>query len=567
MIVGIDLGTTNSLVGIWRHGEPVLVPNGLGELLTPSAVSLAENDLVLVGRPALERLVTHPMRTATAFKRYMGSAREMSLGSRVFRPEELSALVLRSLKADAEAYLGEPVREAVITVPAYFNDAQRKATRVAGELAGLEVQRLLTEPTAAALAYGLDLPDADQLVLVVDLGGGTFDVSLLQLFEGITEVRATAGDTHLGGEDFVDAIERHFTSANRDRGEATHLHSPMMRAAIRRQAEIAKCKLSDQYSVELSVNDDSQPIRLELSREVFEQLAEPLLARLRFPIERALRDSRVDPDRIAKVVLVGGASRMPMFRRLIGRIFRRVPLHGINPDEVVARGAAVRAGMLMRDVDLVERVMTDVAPFTLGTRIRRVTEGLAIDNVFAPIIERNTVIPASRVKRAYTSIDNQLEVSIDIYQGESQFVEDNISLGSLVVKVPPRPKGEEAIDIRFTYDPSGLLEVESQVLSTGVKQHLVIEGNPGVLTREEIAARLADLEAIKLNPRDQSENQLLMARGKRLYEEHVGADRHDIGRALVSFEGALESQDPDRIRRARETLARVLDDLDADPFA
>jgi molecular chaperone HscC len=564
MIVGIDLGTTNSLVAVWRNGEAELIPNALGDKLTPSVVSLDESGRILTGMAARERLPTHPARTAANFKRYMGASRDFTLGSKTFRPEELSAFILRSLKADAEAYLGEPISQAVITVPAYFNDAQRKATKAAGQLAGLEVPRLLTEPTAAALAYGVGQPAADQMILVVDLGGGTFDVSLLHRFEGVTEVRATAGDTWLGGEDFVDVIVKAFLDSLGAKSADAITASPAARAALRRQAEIAKRRLSEADSASLSVTVRGRKIEGEVGRETFEKGAEELLARLRFPIDRALRDARVDPDLVARVILAGGASRMPMFRRMIGRIFRRLPLQTISPDEVVGLGAAVRAGMLMRDADLVETIMTDVAPFTLGTEISVDGGEDRHGDVFLPIIERNTVIPASRVERLYNAADNQTQIGVGVFQGESRFVADNIKLGNLTVTVPPAPRGQQAIDVRFTYDPSGLLEVEVHVLSTDVKQSMVIEGNPGVLSAEEIEARLLALETLKLHPRDQSENQVLMARGKRLYEERLGRERAEIGRALGAFHAALEGQNPDRMLAARTILEAVIARWDVD---
>lgn len=561
MIVGIDLGTTNSLIGVWRDGRPSLIPNVLGHLLTPSAVGIGDKGEILVGLAARERLATHPARTATAFKRTMGTNREITLGGRPFLPEELSAIVLRSLKADAELHLGEPVTEAVITVPAYFNDAQRKATKAAGELAGLKVNRLLTEPTAAALAYGLNQSNDDEMILVVDLGGGTFDVSLIHTFESITEVRATAGDTWLGGEDFVDVIVQTFMDAEGSKAGIPAVATSPTYAALRRQAELAKRKLSEAESATLQVVHGNRTIEHEITRETFERLAEPLLARLRFPIERALRDAHIDPDRVTKVILAGGASRMPMFRKLIGRIFRRLPLQTINPEEVVGQGAAVRAGMLMRNADLVEKVMTDVAPFTLGMAVSGSASG-KLTNLFLPIIERNTVIPASRVKSVVNALANQSALTVEVFQGESRFVEDNIKLGSLSVTIPPGPYGSQTVDVRFTYDSSGLLEVESLVLSTGVRRTLVIEGNAGALTADQIAERLKALEALKTHPRDQAENQVLLARAKRLYEERLGHVRDLIGDALESFVAALNTQDDDRIRLARKSLEAIVERID-----
>jgi molecular chaperone HscC len=566
MIVGIDLGTTNSLIGVWREGAVALVPNALGQFLTPSAVGVGDDDTLLVGLPARERAATHPSLTATAFKRYMGTDRQLFLGRKGYRPEELSALVLRSLKADAEAFIGAPIEEAIITVPAYFNDLQRKATKAAGALAGLKVERLLTEPTAAALAYGLDAKDDDELVLVVDLGGGTFDVSLLHRFEGVIEVRATAGDSWLGGEDFVDAIVKAFV-AGPGAAVVAEVGTPgsAANALLRRQAELAKRTLSAQDQASVSLVHRGKPIEWTLSRADFESISEPLLARLRAPIERALRDARVEPDALARIILAGGASQMPAFRRLITRLFRRLPVYQINPEEVVARGAAVRAGMAMRGQGLEEMVMTDVAPFTLGveTSIKHGEgSGSRIDGQFLPIIERNTVIPVSRSEMVHTIEDNQRRMVIRIFQGESRLVKDNVRLGELNITLPPAPAGKEKVDIRFTYDTSGLLEVDVTTLSTGRTETLVIEGNPGVLHPDEIAKRLAALAKLKVHPRDDIANRTLIARAERLFEERLGDTRAMIGDALGVFTVAIERQKPDEIERARKKLTALLEELD-----
>ena len=565
MIVGIDLGTTNSLIGVWRDGAVALVPNALGHLLTSSAVGIGDDGAVLVGLAARERATTHPALTATAFKRYMGTDRLLFLGRKGYRPEELSALVLRSLKADAEAFLGAKVTDAIITVPAYFNDLQRKATKAAGALAGLKVDRLLTEPTAAALAYGLEAEGDDELLLVVDLGGGTFDVSLLHRFAGVIEVRATAGDSWLGGEDFVDAIVKAFL-AGPGAPIAAEAAAPgsAVNALLRRQAELAKRTLSAQDTATMSISHKGKPIDWTLTRSELETISEPLLARLRAPIERALRDARVEPEALARIILAGGASQMPAFRRLITRLFRRLPVYQINPEEVVARGAAVRAGMAMRGHGLDEMVMTDVAPFTLGveTSVKLGEGNRRLDGQFTPIIERNTVIPVSRSDVVHTVDDNQVRMAIRVYQGESRLVKDNVRLGELTVALPPAPAGQEKVDIRFTYDTSGLLEVEATALSTGRSETLVIEGNPGVLQPDEVAKRLAALAKLKVHPRDDIANRTLIARAERLYEERLGDTRAMIGEVLRVFTIAIERQKPDEIERARQKLAELLDEFD-----
>jgi molecular chaperone HscC len=568
MIVGIDLGTTNSLVGIWRDGAATLIPNSVGHTLTPSAVGLGDDRTILVGLAARERLATHPPLTVTAFKRYMGTDRLLFVGDKGYRPEELSALVLRSLKADAEAFLGEPVNEAVITVPAYFNDIQRKATKAAGALAGLKVERLLTEPTAAALAYGLTAPEDDELLLVVDLGGGTFDVSLLHRFEGVVEVRATAGDSWLGGEDFVDAIVAAFLNGP---GAAVGLPAATsglpIAGALRRQAEMAKRMLSSRDSATIAVVHEGKPIEWTLGREQFELLSEPLLARLRAPMERALRDARVDPDAQSRIIQAGGASQMPMFRRLIARLFRRLPVYQVNPEEVVARGAAVRAGMLARGTGLEETVMTDVSPFTLGIEISEQhgdDKSHRVHGQFMPIIERNTIIPASRSKIVHPVEDKQRTLALRVFQGEAPLVKDNVSLGELTIKLPPGPATKQNIDVRFTYDTSGLLEVQATIQSTGRIEKLVIEGNPGVMQPDEITRRLAALAKLKIHPRDDMKTRALMARAARLFEERLGDTRAMIGRALSQLTAALERQEPEEIEAARDALTSLLDQFDQD---
>jgi len=569
MIIGIDLGTTNSLVGIWRDGKSQLIPNTLGALLTPSAISVDAAGTILVGQAARDRLVSEPKASIAAFKRYMGTNREFRLGTRAFRAEELSALVLRQLKADAEAFLGHPVTEAVITVPAYFNDAQRKATKAAGELAGLKVERLLNEPTAAALAYGLQEHEGERKILVLDLGGGTFDVSILEMFEGVMEVRASAGDNFLGGEDFTDAIMDRFIAALGEQVKIPPRSQPSdPHGALRRAAEVAKRGLSDSDQHEISVVVGRKSYAWTLSRDEFERLSEPLVKRIRAPIERALRDAKLHPDQISHLVLAGGATRMPLFKRLAARLFQRLPIAQINPDEVVAHGAAVQAGLKMRDTALDDVVMTDVAPFSMGIEVANKHNGQIIDTgLYLPIIERNTVIPTSRSTQVSALRDNQRELHVNVFQGEARHVRDNIGLGRLVLALPPGPAGGNPVDVRFTYDISGLLEIETRVVSTGMVDRLVIEGQPGVLSAQEIATRLAGLAHLKIHPRDQAENQAVMARAERLYEERLGEERQALGNAIDQFRAILESQEPGAIAEFRATLSGWLDSIDRSFFS
>lgn len=567
MIVGIDLGTTNSLAAVWRDGASVLVPNGLGEYLTPSCVSIDEDDSVLVGKAARERLQTHPERTAAVFKRYMGSNKTVRLGKREFRPEELSALVLRSLKADAEAMLGEPVTEAVITVPAYFSDAQRKATRAAGELAGLKVERLLNEPTAAALAYGMHDMRAETRFLVFDLGGGTFDVSILEMFEGVMEVRASAGDNFLGGEDFVEALIALFFERNKlPASLRTDAHFMQRLAA---QTEAAKRALSTQPTAEIVVAHEAAQHRLSLDEGTLEQACAALLKRLRAPVERALRDANLRAGELDAVVLAGGATRMPVVRRLATTMFGRFPSIDFNPDEVVALGAAVQAGLKARDAALKEVVMTDVAPYSLGVAVSRwLSDTTVTHGHFDPIIERNSTVPVSRSKSYVPNSGSQTSVDLHVFQGESRMVRDNVHLGTLHVPLPSlgagASPGDAAVEVRFTYDVNGLLQVEATVRKTQETFSLLIEGNPGLLSEAEIKERLAALSALKIHPRDRIENRTLLARAERIYQQLRGDVREWLGIRIAEFERVLALQDKRQIAAMQRQFQEQLEQIERD---
>ena len=563
MIVGIDLGTTNSLIAVWENGAARLIPNSVGELLTPSCVSIDDDGSILVGRAARERLQTHPRASAANFKRMMGSDTTVKLNKRAFRPEELSAMVLRSLKEDAEAALGQPVHEAIITVPAYFSDAQRKATRAAGQLAGLKVERLLNEPTAAALAYGIHQRDSETTFLVFDLGGGTFDVSVLDLFENVMEVRASAGDNYLGGEDFVTVlVERFFAAAAVPQALKDDAHF-MQR--LHAQVELAKRALSDAPQAWIRVGDGKHEYGMELGEAQLEQSCADLLARLRHPVERALRDARLPIAQLDNIVLAGGATRMPLVRKMAARMFGRFPACDIDPDQVVALGAAIQAGLKMKDAALDEVVMTDVAPYSLGVAT---TMLVAADQFshghFDPIIERNTVIPASRVKRYFPLQDTQRVIELLVYQGEARMASDNIKLGALTI--PLAAGDDEGVDVRFTYDVNGLLQVEATLVRTRDVHTLVIEGNPGLLSAPEIAQRFQALSELKIHPRDRMENRTLLARGERLYQQLRGNERERLGHEIARFEQALGTQERRVIVPAVDVFRQVLDYFDHQSF-
>ncbi|NPT37013.1 Hsp70 family protein [Paraburkholderia xenovorans] len=561
-IIGIDLGTTHSLAAIWRDSHAVLIPNALGETLTPSCVSIDDDGSILVGRPAHDRLHTHPERTAANFKRYMGTSRTVSLGAQTLRPEELSSLVLKSLKADAEAFLGEAVSDAVIAVPAYFSDAQRKATRIAGELAGLNVLRLVNEPTAASLAYGVHQRDSERKFLIFDLGGGTFDVSVLDFFEGVMEVRASTGDNFLGGEDFTEALAELFCQRN---GLKIRALAPVAAQRLHQQAERAK-RLLTQNGVEgvtLQLTIEGNEYVLELDAASAERTCEHLLQRLRKPVERALRDSKIAVAALDEIILVGGASRMPMVRKLVSKMFGRLPTAHLNPDEVVALGAAVQAGLVGRDAGLDEMVLTDVAPYSLGIdTAMQIGPSQFVPGHFLPIIERNTIVPVSRMQRIFTVRDRQPILSIKVFQGEARLTADNVSLGEFTLDVPPKPAGEAGADVRFTYDINGVLEVEATAFPDGRKRAMVIEENPGVMTPEEIRERLVALSALKIHPRDQLENRTLLTRADRVYEETLGDHRQYLAAHIARFQAVIERQNADEIAQARGELGTLLDRFD-----
>ncbi len=557
MIIGIDLGTTNSLVSYFTQDGPKIIPNRLGEPLTPSVVSVDEHGNVFIGKTALERKSLYPDDTAEVFKRHMGTSKEYKLAGKTFTAQELSSFVLRSLKEDAEAYLGETVEEAVISVPAYFNDTQRKATKMAGELAGLRVERMISEPTAAAISYGLHEKKEKTKFLVFDLGGGTFDVSILEKYKSIMEVRAVAGDNFLGGEDFTEILYHMFLTRrglkDAEMSEKTRLH-------IWRQAEYAKREFSEKRPIVMKCKIDEELVECSITSEEYEKACQLLLARLRRPIERSLKDANIRLGEIDEVVLVGGATKMTLIRRFVAKLFGRLPNSGLNPDEVVALGAAIQGAMKERNEAIKEVVMTDVCPFTLGTDVVVGREGgYKEPGHFFPIIERNTVIPVSRTERLYTASDNQHSIRVEILQGESRFSKNNLLLGEISVNVPRKRAGEEAVDITYTYDINSILEVIVKVVSTGETKRIVLKKEGVDMTDEEINARFEELSTLKIHPREEEENKLLLFRGERLYEESIGDIRREIDLRLQEFERILDKQDRAKIEAARGELREFLE--------
>lgn len=558
MIIGIDLGTTNSLVAYYTDEGPKIIPNRLGERLTPSVVSIDENETVYVGKTAQERMRLYPESSAAVFKRDMGSDKKYNLAGKEFTAEELSSLVLRSLKEDAEEFLGEPVEEAVISVPAYFNDMRRKATKRAGELAGLKVERIISEPTAAAIAYGLYNDDKPAKNLVFDLGGGTLDVSILDYFPPILEVRAVAGDNYLGGEDFTQVIEDMFYKKNPDVVKDGLTYREI--ALIHKAAEQCKLELSDDGSSTMRCKVGEKEVTMELSYADYDKACEELYDRIRVPVKRALGDAKLKLTDINKIVLVGGGTRLAGVRSFVSKMFHTFPDTSINPDEAVALGAAIQAAMKERKESIKEVVLTDVCPFTLGTEVVvDLGNGFKESGHYCPIIERNTIIPASRTDRFYTIHDNQSKISIRVLQGESRLADNNLELGVLEIEVPQRKAGGESVDVTYTYDINSILEVEARVISTDKKYRKIIKGQYTEMTDEEIEERFKELAYLKVPPREQETNKLILLRAERLYEEALGIDREVLENEVRKFELALGSQDKRIIEKEREKLKDFLD--------
>lgn len=559
MIIGIDLGTTNSLAAYYSEDGPRIIPNRLGKNLTPSIVSVDEQDQIYVGETARERGLLYPGTTASVFKRSMGSTKKFSLGKRQFGAEELSSFVLRSLKEDAEAYLKEEVTEAVISVPAYFDDKRRKATKRAGELAGLKVERIISEPTAAAIAYGLYEKTRNTKFLVFDLGGGTFDVSILELFQNILEVRAVAGDNYLGGEDFTAVLEKLFFQK---KGIDPDTLSAKELGLVHKAAEECKLGFSDGNTSGFSCLLKEKQEELSVSLKEYEELCEPLLDKIRKPVQRSLSDAHIKLSDIDVVVLVGGATRLPVVKNFIIKLFRKFPDTSVHPDEAVALGAAIQAAMKERNQAVREVILTDVCSFTLGTEVTvNRGNGRFENGHFCPIIERNTVIPASRTERFYTLHDDQTKITINILQGESRFAANNLLLGELTVTVPKNRAGEESVDVTYTYDINSILEVEVKVLSTGEVKKQIIRSQENEMTDEEIKERMEELAYLKIHPRDEEENKLLLLRCERLYEESTGEKRRQIDALTRAFEEALNTRERGKIEEGRAELRQALKEL------
>jgi molecular chaperone DnaK len=559
--VGIDLGTTNSVVSVLEAGEPVVIPNSEGARTTPSVVAFTKDGEVLTGEVAKRQAITNPDRTIRSVKRHMGTNWTVDIDGKAYNPQEISARILMKLKRDAETYLGDTVTQAVITVPAYFDDAQRTATKEAGQVAGLEVLRIINEPTAAALAYGLDKDGSDQTILVFDLGGGTFDVSVLEIGDGVFEVKATNGDTSLGGDDWDQAIIDWLVKTFKASNGIDLSADKMALQRLKEAAEKAKIELSSAQQTQINLPfitaNENGPLHLDetLTRAKFQELTSDLLERCRVPFEQAIKDAGLKMDQIDHVIMVGGSTRMPAVTELVKGLTGKEPNKSVNPDEVVAMGAAIQAGVLKGDVKDV--LLLDVTPLSLGIE----TKG----GVMTKLIERNTTIPMRKQEVFTTAEDNQPSVEIHVLQGEREMASYNKTLGKFqLVDLPPAPRGVPQIEVTFDIDANGIVNVSAKDRATGKEQSITITGQSS-LSKDQIDQMVKDAEAHAAEDQSRKEeaevrNQAdtLVYQTEKLLREHAekidDTDREQVEQAVSGVKDALAGSDVEKIKAATEGL-------------
>ena len=571
-IIGIDLGTTNSVVAVMEGGEPTVITTQEGGRLTPSVVGFTKNGERLVGQLAKRQAVSNPERTISSIKRHMGTKYTVTIDGKDYTPEQISAMILEKMKGDAERYLGEKVTEAVITVPAYFNDSQRQATKDAGRIAGLDVKRIINEPTAAALAYGIDKSD-DKTVLVYDLGGGTFDVSILELGDGVFEVKSTTGDTHLGGDDFDHRIMDWMTDEFKKQNGIDLTGDKMAMQRIREAAEKAKIELSSMMTTNINLPfitagaNGPQHLDMDLTRAKFDSMTSDLVDRTIQCVHTALSDAKMTVNDIDKILLVGGSSRIPAVQEAIKRVLGKEPAHGVNPDECVAVGAAIQAGVLAGDVKDV--LLLDVTPLSLGIE--------TMGGVFTRIIDRNTTIPTSKKQIFSTATDNQPSVDIHVLQGEREMAADNKTLGRFELSgIPAAPRGVPQIEVAFDIDANGIVNVSAKDLGTGKEQKITITSS-GSLSKEEVDKMVKKAQANEAADKKRRESvdaknqaDTLIYQAEKTVKDMEGKGHDDkikkVQEAINTLKETMKGDDVDKIKADTEALQKPLYELSAELY-